>query len=597
MRRYWWLAALVVLVAGGGIVWARNRTAAASAPAAAYQTAAVKRGNVVSTMTATGTVVAWNESVVRVGVGVNGTLQPFNWNVSQQVQQGQVLFTLVNPQQQQQTLTDEANLHTAELQLQQMQASAADTAPQQAALTNAELQVQQAQYAYGQAQANLQAQQQVLAPVSGTVAAVNASRGQTVSGGASLVSLIRTADLLAQVDATQAQLSGLAVGQPAMVFVNGGNYAGQVQSIGPSPDATYKGIPSYPVTIALSNPGGLLPGMPVTASIETAQQPATWTTGLGGTLAPTSAVDAVAQAGGTVASVSVQVGQSVKAGQVVAEITSTSLQNAVTSAAQGLRQAKDSLAALQANQGANAGSLPYSLQQQEIKVQQLQAAVAHDQTLDAGLTVRSPVSGVISGVQAVAGEPVGPGTPLLTIGDYSKLLVTFPLDQLYVNQVKVGQAATVTATAAPGKTFRGSLYLLAPEGNDVNGVATFQAQVEIPRPTPELRPGMAADVQIVLGQAKGVLTVPLQALHAGKGGKSFLVLVTKTAKGVSTKQVAVRVGLQNTLAAQVSGPIRAGERVLTSSLGALTKGGLNVRGRVLHHKAQVTHRAPPSARK
>ncbi len=596
--RYWWIAALIVIVAGGGVLWAHERTVRAAAPAAAIQTAPVKRGNIVATMTATGTVQAWNETVVRVGVGVNGTLQPFDWNVSQRVTQGEVLFTLVNPQQQQQNAADEANLRTAELQLQQMQAAAADTAPQAAALANAQLQVTQAQYAYGQAKANLQAEQQVTAPVSGTVAAIDVAQGQSVASGAPIVSIIQTAGLLAQIDVPQDELAGIAAGEPALVFVNGTNYPAQVQSVAPTPDTVYKGVPSYAVTLDLSNPGGLLSGMPVTASIETDQQTQTWATDLAGTLAPTSAVNAVSQTAGDVAQLSVQVGQTVNQGQVLGQIDSTALQNAVLSAQQNLKQAQGALAALQANQAANAAAVPYNIQQQEIRVGQLQDAVHRDQTVTAGLVVRSPVTGVISGVQAVAGEPVGPGTPLLTIGDYTKLLVTFPLDQLYVNRVKVGEPATVAATSDPGKNIKGFLYLLAPEGTDVNGVANFQAEVEIPKPTPALRPGMAVTVTIVLGQAKGVLTLPLQALHTNAAGKTFAVVVTTGAAGVSTTNVPVKVGLQNTLDAQVTGKLQVGQQVLTSSLSTLTKAnGLNLRGRTIGHKAQVTHRAPVNRRK
>jgi len=592
--RYGWIAALLVLVVGGvGGLWAHERTVKASAPAEVYQTAPVKRGNIV-----TGTVQAWNESVVRVGVGVSGTLQAFDWNVSQQVHQGEVLFTLVNPQQQQQTSADEASLRQAEIQLQQLQAGAQDTNPQAAALANAQLQVGQAQYAYGQAQVNLRMQQQVAAPVSGTVATIDATPGQSVGNGAAIASIIQTANLLADVDVPQAQLAGIAPGEPALVFSNGANFSGQVATIGPAPDTTYKGVPSYPVTISLPNPGGWLPGMPITASIETDQQPATWATGLSGQLAAAAAVNAVTAVAGTVSSISPQVGQTVKAGQALAQIQSTALQSAVMVAQQNLQQEQGTLAALQANQAAAAASVPYTLQQQEIKVQQAEATLAHDQTLQAGLTVRSPADGVISGVQAVAGEPVSAGTPLLTIGDYSKLLVTFPLDQLYVNQVKVGQTATVTATAATGKGFPGSLYLLAPEGNDVNGVATFQAEVQLPGPTPDLRPGMAVDVSIVLGTAKGVPTVPLQALHSGKGGQDFVVVVGSGPKGVTTKDIPVTVGLQDTLDAQVTGSLSAGEQVLTSSLSALAKGGaLNLKGRVLRRQPQVTHRAPANTRK
>lgn len=585
---------LVLAAAAGGALRLRSHAAAASAQVSALQTAPVTKGDIVSTMEATGTVQAWGEAVVRVGVGVNGTLQPFTWNVSQRVHQGETLFTLVNPQLQQQADDDETSLRQGELALQQMQADAADPAARQTALAKAELAVQQAQYAHGQAQANLSSEERVVAPVSGTVATVPARRGQVVGNGAAVASILQTDQLFAQVDVAQDQIPGVVAGATALVMVNGVSVPGTVRSVGPTPATTFRGVPSYPATIALANPGGLRPGMPVTAAIERAAEPSVWVTGLTGTLAPSAEVDVPTQAAGTVTSVSVRAGEAVSAGQTLAEIRSPALEDAVVTAEQDLQQAEAALALLQAQQGADAMTARYGLQQQEIKVANLRDAVARDHVLEEGLVVRSPVGGVISGVEAVAGEPVGPGTPLLTIGDYSSLLVTFPLAQLYVNEVHVGQPATVSSTAAPGKTFAGSVYLLAPEGRDVNGVATFQAEVQIPGPTPELRPGMAVDVSIVLGRAAGVLTVPLQALHTANDGSAFVVVVRA---GAAT-DVPVKVGLQDSLDAEVTGNLHAGMRVLTSSLGGANKvGRLNQRGRLVRRKPQVTHRAPANTRK
>ncbi len=594
MRRYVWGIVAALVVAGGAWWYHQQVAQAAARPATLLHTAAVRKGTISSTMTATGTVQALQETEVRVGVGVNGTLMPFNWNTSQKVTQGQVLFHLVNPSQQQQTTIDESNLRSAQLQLQRMQADAADTKPQQAALTNAELGVQQAQYAYGTSLAAQKADQQVLAPISGTVSGVDVSRGAAVGNGAAVASIVRTGILDAQLQASQTQVGSIKPGQAAIVFANGGNTSGAVSSVAPTPDQLIKGVPAYQVDVALTNPGGWLSGMPVTASVETTPSSQTWLTGLAGVLASPAAVNAVTQAGGTLQTLDVQVGQTVKAGQVMGTVSSPSLANAVTAAQQALTNAKQSLAALQVNQKASAISLPFSLKQQEISVARIKGAVQRDQTIDRQLVVRSPVTGTISGIQAVSGEPVFPGSPLMTIGDYSKLLVFFPLSQLYVNRIHVGMAATVTATAAPGKTFEGKLYLLAPEGTNVNGVANFQAQVIIPRPEPLLRPGMAAVVNIVLGTAKNALIVPLQALHLVGQAKHFVVVVRPNGSAV---HVPVKVGLTDQLDAQVTGKLAVGDKVLTSSLKSL-KGskGVNLHGRVQRHKKVVSHRAPVTRR-
>lgn len=589
-RRQWlWLGCGVALIAAAGVWWWHGHQVAAAATAdPGIQSAPVLRSTVVSTMSQTGTVQAWSETVVRTGPDVSGTLEPFAWNVSQRVQAGEVLFRLVNPQLIAQIGADRTNLAVAESQLQQMEASNADTAAQQAALTNARMQAAAAAAAVTQAEANLSAGQQVTAPESGVVAAVDVTPGQSVGVGDAVATIVKTGVLTAEVNVPQTAIGNLAAGAPADVYADGGNQAGQVISVSPTADTTFKGVAAYQVDITLDNPGGWLPGMPAVAAIEDG---GTWNQGFVGQLAPAATVAAVTQGAGTVATVLVQAGQAVGAGQPIARIDTPALTTDVTSAQQQAQQASGAVAALKAQQAAAAISEPFTITQARLKVQALQATLSADEAEAAGLTVRSPVSGVISGVEAVAGQPVGPGTPLLTIGDYSKVLVSFPLDQLYVNQIHVGQAGTVTATAAPGRTFPAKVYLVAPEGTNVNGVATFQAEVLLDRPTGALRPGMAAEVSIVLGTAKDALTVPLQALHTASSGGSFVVVV---GAGGALLRVPVKVGLTDTLDAAIRGAVHSGMRVLTTSLSALSRtGALNLRGRVLRRRPTVTHRAPP----
>jgi len=349
------------------------------------------------------------------------------------------------------------------------------------------------------------------------------------------------------------------------------------------------------VTLALARPDGWVPGTPVTAAIETNPAAGVWIRGFAGELVTGTPLTAAASAAGTLVAVGVREGQHVQAGQIVAELRSFDLEQAVATALGNLQQAQQALRTLQVNQAATAQSAAFAIAQQRIKVRELAEQVAADRAVAAGMVVRSPVSGVISSVPAVAGEPVGPGTPLMTIGDYSKLLVDFPLDQLYVDEVHVGEPATVTSTADPGKTFPGSLYLIAPEGTNVNGVATFPAEVLIPQPTPALRPGMAVQVAIVLGVRHGALTVPLQALRTTASGHNYVLVVTHSTAGVHVQRVTVRVLLENDLVAAVQGHLRPGDQVLTASRSALGKAsGLNVRGRVLR-RPPVRRAAPARA--
>ncbi|AWN24169.1 efflux RND transporter periplasmic adaptor subunit [Deinococcus irradiatisoli] len=144
-------------------------------------------------------------------------------------------------------------------------------------LSSSELAVQQAQVSLQDAQTT-RAGVKLYAPISGTVATVPVSAGQSVTGssvgGTVIATLIdtRQIDLPVQVDETE--IGNVKVGQPAEVTLDaldGQTFDGQVTRI--SPEATTEsGIAYFTVTVRLPNPDGVLrPGMTAEAEIIQSQ--------------------------------------------------------------------------------------------------------------------------------------------------------------------------------------------------------------------------------------------------------------------------------------------------------------------------------------
>ncbi len=567
----------LLAVAGAAYAWSRNQPVSA-APALAGETAAVRRGQVTATLSATGTVAAWSETVVRVGVGVTGTLQPFTWEPSQQVQAGEALFRLVNPTLQAQYVSDQNNLAQAQVVLGQNRAALAELSPSSPTIRDAVASVAAAAQTLASDQVVANADQTVSAPIAGTVTDLLVAGGQTVTAGEALAEIQDVATLDAVVDVPAGSVAAVGDGDPASVYANDGQASGTVTAIGVQPATVYRGVASYPVTIAVANPGGWLPGMQAVAAIVAPGVPTGSLQGLVGQLQASTSVPVPAPAAGTVSAVGVSDGQAVAAGAPLLAMDPGTAGATLQNDQAAYEQAKTALQTAVANEGAAAGQAAAALALQQLRVQALQAAVAEDRALIGGLSVRSPVAGVISSVPAVAGEPVASGTPLLTIGDYREMQVTFPVDQIYADALKVGQAAQVSTSAVPGRTYAASIYLLAPEGTNANGVATFQATLAVPQPT-GLKPGMAVDVTITLATDRNTLYVPLQALHSGAAGNQFVVVVTT---GGTLDEVPVTVGATDSLDAAVSGNLQAGQRVLLTSLHNLSGGqGLNVQGKHL----------------
>ena len=92
--------------------------------------------------------------------------------------------------------------------------------------------------------------------------------------------------------------------------------------------------------------------------------------------------------------------------------------------------------------------------------------------------------------------------------------MTLNVDELQVSSLSVGQSVQVTADAVPDKTYTGVVTRVSLKGTSNGGTTTYPVKVRIDE-TDGLRPGMNANAEIVVAQAKNTLTVPNAAIVRG----------------------------------------------------------------------------------
>ena len=126
----------------------------------------------------------------------------------------------------------------------------------------------------------------------------------------------------------------------------------------------------------------------------------------------------------------------------------------------------------------------------------------------------SPISGTIIEKNAKVGDALSTGSDLCTIYDLSYLEMTINVDELQVSSLKVGQSVQVTADAVKDKTYEGVVTRVSMKGDTSGGTTTYPVTVRIDE-TDGLRPGMNANAEIVVAQAKNALTVPNAAIVRG----------------------------------------------------------------------------------
>ena len=395
-----------------------------------------------------------------------GTLNPANtYNVKSLVA-GKVLTSTI----------EEGDIVEEDTVLYTIDSSDATTKAEQASIT-----LQQAQRSYDKTVDR----QYVRAEVAGVVSTLKVAKGDEVTSGQEVAVIRDSSKMVLQLEFPAADAATFSVGQSAEVTLDGTfeTLSGTITAVTGTDTLSTGNLLTRTVTIAVRNAGGLTTAQAATASVN----------GVNCIAAKCFEYQAertlTTLAAGTVTAINVPEGGAVNKDDIVLQISGEELTETIQSAAETLRSA-------------------------ELNMDNLQEAMNN-------YTVTSPISGTIIEKNAKAGDALTTGSDLCTIYDLSYLEMTLNVDELQVSNVSVGQSVQVTADAVPDKTYTGTVTRVSMKGSSNGGTTTYPVTVRI-NETEGLRPGMNANAEIVVAEAKNTLAVPNAAIvHGG------YVLVTK----------------------------------------------------------------------
>ncbi len=142
------------------------------------------------------------------------------------------------------------------------------------------------------------------------------------------------------------------------------------------------------------------------------------------------------------------------------------------------------------------------------RVRQAEAAHEIARTRLEYTTLVSPLSGQVLADHVEPGERVAAGTPVVTVADLGNVWLRGFVDETDLGRVKVGQPVRVTTDSRLAKTYEGRVSFIAQEAEFTpKSVQTtkervklvYRIKVDIPNPGHELKPGMPADADILVG--------------------------------------------------------------------------------------------------
>ena len=174
------------------------------------------------------------------------------------------------------------------------------------------------------------------------------------------------------------------------------------------------------------------------------------------------------------------------------------------------------------------------------------------------ITLRAPVSGVVSKLDVQQGQQIGQGSPILSINGLDKVWVDAAIPQAQVGGIAAGTPITATVTALPGEIFHGKVEELLPEVG--TATRTQRARIVLANPKHDLAPGLFATLRMTGTPGAPHPLVPTEAvISTGPDTR-----VIEALGDGEFKPVLVKTGRSaNGMTAILTG-LHGGERVVTS---------------------------------
>lgn len=249
-----------------------------------------------------------------------------------------------------------------------------------------------------------------------------------------------------------------------------------------------------------------------------------------GQLNPVVNVQVGCQISGMIAKLLVDYNSVVKKDQVVAKLDPATYEAVVHQAEGDLANARATLelAQVQAERQkglrakdlipqADLDTAIAALHQAEASVKQKEASVERAKVDLARCTIYSPVDGIVISRSVDVGQTVAASlnapTLFVIANDLTKMQIDANVAEADIGNVEVGQDVNFTVDAFPYRTFHGKVTQIRNSPITVQNVVSYDTVISVNNSDMKLRPGMTANVSIIVAQRENVLKVPNAALR------------------------------------------------------------------------------------
>ena len=236
-----------------------------------------------------------------------------------------------------------------------------------------------------------------------------------------------------------------------------------------------------------------------------------------GTLISSHGVDMTSQVAGIVTEVYLESGADASRGSSLVQLD-IAVENADLASAKATLQEAEVAFQRQEDLIAKRVTSEANLDTARAKRDTAMAAVKRIEAVIAQKTIKAPVSGRLGIRKVERGQYVSPGMVLVTLQQLDPIRVDFPMPEQLISKLRVGQQVEVTVDTFPGEVFKGEIESL--DARVAQDTRTLLVRGSLPNGTRKLLPGMFANVVVLAGDPRDVVTVPRTAVTYSLYGDS-----------------------------------------------------------------------------
>lgn len=294
------------------------------------------------------------------------------------------------------------------------------------------------------------------------------------------------------------------------------------------------------------------------------------TVDLVGTIAANESASLRSELPGTIIGIPFEEGAAVRRGDVLVRLDTRELEAQLAEARAGFMLAEKTLERVSTLAGENAVSR-LELDTATAEHARLKAVIDLLEVRIAKSTLAAPFDGWVGARIHSVGDFLTAETVVTTVEDVSRLKVEMEVPERYLPLLQPGAKFRIrTATSGKAENLTGEVYFVAPRIDAASRASAVKGYVL--DPPPSLKPGMFANITLILNTVENALVVPESAILSTARGTVVIIPEADEAGETVAGFIPVRTGIREPGIVQVTPvgpPLRPGQQVVSSGVGGL----------------------------